>query len=73
MNTLKGKRLCVHFDGKRVKELQGDLNVEVERIAVSVTSPDLDDTGDLLLGVVQTKSASGVSKFYFLIVVLKFL
>jgi len=54
ITTLKGKKLCVHFDGKRVKQIEEDLKitVSVERIAVSVTSPDMDDKDDVLLGVV---------------------
>ena len=61
ITTLKGKKLCVHFDGKRVKQIKEDLKitVSVERIAVSVTSPDMDDTDDVLLGVVQTASSKG--------------
>lgn len=61
MKTLQGKRLCVHFDGKQVKEIEEDLNitVSIERIAVSVTSPDLDDSDDILLGVVQAASSKG--------------
>jgi hypothetical protein len=61
ITTLKGKKLCVHFDGKKVKQIDEDLKitVSVERIAVSVTSPDMDDTDDILLGVVQTASSKG--------------
>jgi hypothetical protein len=61
MTTLKGKKLCLHFDGKQVKQIEEDLNitVTVERIAISVTSPDLDDTDDILLGVVQASSSKG--------------
>ena len=35
MNTLKGKRLCLHFDGKQMKQIEDDLDitVTVERIA----------------------------------------
>ncbi|XP_065679805.1 uncharacterized protein LOC136094125 [Hydra vulgaris] len=59
--TLKGKKQCVHFDGKRIKQIEEDLKitVSVERIAVSVTSPDMDDTDDILLGVVQAPSSKG--------------
>lgn len=61
IETLKGKRLCVHFDGKQVKEIAEDLNItlNVERISVSVTSPDMNDTNDILLGVVQADSSKG--------------
>ena len=54
MNTLKGKRLCLHFDGKQMKQNEDDLDitVTVERIGTSVTSPDFGDTDDILLGVV---------------------
>ena len=61
VETLKGKRLCLHFDGKQVKQIEEDLGitVNVERIAVSVTSPDLPGTNDVLLGVVQASSSKG--------------
>ncbi len=61
MNTLKGKRLCLHFDGKRVNQIEVDLDitVTVERIATSVTSPDFRYSDDILLGVVQAASSKG--------------
>ena len=60
-DTLKGKRLCLHFDGKQVKQIEEylQITVTVERIAVSVTSPDIDDSDDILLGVVQAESSKG--------------
>ncbi len=59
MNTLKGKRLCIHFDGKQMKQIEDDLDitVTVERIATSVTSPDFGDSDDILLGVDQAASS----------------
>jgi hypothetical protein len=51
MKNLKGKRLCLHFDGKRVKkqiEDDLDLTVTVERFATSVTSSGLGDSDDIL-------------------------
>jgi hypothetical protein len=61
MNTLKGKRLCLHFDGKQMKQNEDDLDitVTVERIGTSVTSPDFGDSDDILLGVVQAASSKG--------------
>ena len=61
MNTLKGKRLCLHFDGKQMKQIEDDLDitVTVERIDTSVTSPDFGDSDDILLGVVQAASSKG--------------
>ena len=61
MDTLKGKHLCLHFDGRQVKQMEQDLKIIVsyERIAISVTSLDIDDTDDILLGVVQTPSSKG--------------
>ena len=61
MDTLKGKHLYLHFDGKQVKQMEKDLKIIVsyERIAISVTSPDIDDIDDILLGVVQTPSSKG--------------
>ena len=61
MNTLKGKRLCLHFDGKHMKQIEDDLDitVTVERIDTSVTSPDFGDSDDILLGVVQALSSKG--------------
>jgi hypothetical protein len=61
MNTLKGKSLCLHFDGKQMKQIEDDLDitVTVERIDTSVTSPDFGDADDILLGVVQAASSKG--------------
>ena len=40
-DTLCGKRLCIHFGGKQIKEINDqDAAVNVERLAISVTSPD---------------------------------
>ena len=64
-DTLKGKRLIVHFDGKQVKQIEENLNITVltERISISVTSPDLDlNDDDLLLGIIQTESSKGVDQ-----------
>lgn len=63
-DTLRGKRLCLHFDGKQVKQIEEEHNmtVSVERIALSVTSPDFVDSNDLLLGVIQTESSKGVDQ-----------
>jgi hypothetical protein len=61
MNTLKGKRLCLHFDGKQMKQIEDDLNITitVERIASCVKSPAFRDSDDILLGVVQAASSKG--------------
>ena len=61
MTTLKGKKLCLHFDGKQIQQIEENLNITVtcERIAISVTSPDIEDTDDILLGVVQAESSKG--------------
>ena len=61
MDVLKGKKLCIHFDGKQEKQIEEDLNitVTVERITISVTSPDIQDSNDILLGVVQADSSKG--------------
>ena len=45
------------FDGKQVRQI-GNL-VNVDHIFVNVTSPDLEDSDDILLGVVQTDSSKG--------------
>ncbi len=60
MNTLKGKRLCLHLDGTQMKQIEDDLDitVTVERIATSVTSPDFGDSDDILL-VVQAAPSKG--------------
>ena len=44
-----------------MKQIEEDLNITytVECIAISVTSPDLDVTDDILLGVVQASSSKG--------------
>jgi hypothetical protein len=58
MTTLKGKKLCLHFDGKQVKQMEDlDSTVNVERIAISVTSRDIEGSDDILLGVVQAASS----------------
>ena len=64
METLKGKRLVLHFDGKQMKEMEDNLNitVTVEKITISVTSPDIDDTNYILLGVVQAESSKGIDQ-----------
>ncbi len=61
INTLKGWRLCLHFDGKQVNQMEDDLDitVTVEKIATSVTSPDFRDSDDILLRVVQAVSSKG--------------
>ena len=61
INTLKRKRLCLHFDGKQLNQTEDDLDitVTVERIGTSVTSPDFGDSDDILLGVVQAASSKG--------------
>jgi hypothetical protein len=61
MNTLKGKRLCLHYDGKQMKQIEDDLDITVtlERIGTSVTSPDFGDSDDNLLGVVQAAPSKG--------------
>jgi uncharacterized protein Yka (UPF0111/DUF47 family) len=59
MTTLKGKKVCLHFDGKQVKQIEEDLDItiNVERIAISVTSPDIEGSDDILLAVVQAASS----------------
>ena len=51
MGVLKGKKLCIHFDDKQEKQIDKDLNitVAVERITISVTYPDFQDSNDILL------------------------
>ena len=50
----------IPFDGKQIREIdEQDVAVNVERIAFSVTSPDLEDDNDILLGVVQASSLKG--------------
>ena len=46
---------------KQVKEVEEKMNivVSVERISVSVTSPDIEGSDDILLGVVQADSSKG--------------
>jgi hypothetical protein len=50
INTLKGCKLCLHFDGKQVNQMEDDIDitVTVEKIAASVTSPDFRDSDDIL-------------------------
>ena len=53
--------LSLHIDGKQVTHLDEDTNITIttERIAVSITSPDLAETDDILLGVVKSSSSKG--------------
>ena len=57
METVKGKRLALHFDGNQTKDMEENLNITVtiERIAISWTSLIIDDTNDTLIGVVQAE------------------
>ena len=59
VETLRGKRLILHFDGKIVKEMSDLKNIcnDVERIAISVTSPDFHVKDDILLGIIQSESS----------------
>ena len=61
VETLRGKRLILHFDGKIVKEMSDLKNIchDVERIAISVTSPDFHVKDDILLGIIQSESSKG--------------
>jgi hypothetical protein len=74
IETLKGKRLCLHFDGKLVKQIEEnlDVTVTVERIAVSVTSPDMEDKDDILLGVVQAESSKGSDQAHVILNLLEY-
>lgn len=54
----------MHFDGKQVKQFESDekLTITKERIAISVTTPDIDDTDDILLGVLEAESSKGIDQ-----------
>ena len=60
-HKIRNLNLCLHIDGKQVTHLDEDANITVtrERIAVSITSPDLAETDDILLGVVVCDSSKG--------------
>lgn len=64
MEKIKGKRLILHYDGKKVKELEeySHITVSKERIAISVSSPDLDETNDILLAIVESESSKGIDQ-----------
>src|SRR6218665_3994683 len=69
IETLKGKQLILHFDGKIVEQQQqemceGGMMVDCERIAVSVTSPQFGDNGDLPIGVVLSDSSKRSDQAY---------
>ncbi len=52
--------VCLSFDWKQVKQIEDDIDLSlVEMIAISVTSPDLGDADDILLGVFQVVSSKG--------------
>ena len=63
-NHLKGRRLILHFDTKLLEQITSGLNIiqKIERLAVSVSSPDDDTMEDHLLGVVQCPSSKGVDQ-----------
>jgi len=54
--------------------MEEDLNVTVtvERIAVSVTSPDIEDSDDILLGVVQAESSKGSDQAHVILNLLEY-
>jgi hypothetical protein len=58
---LRNLNLTLHFDGKKCTHLDEETNITVtrERIAVSVSSPDLEETDDILLGIVECDSSKG--------------
>lgn len=60
-HKIRNLNLCLHIDGKQVTHLDEDANITVtrERIAVPITSPDLAETDDILLGVVVCDSSKG--------------
>ena len=60
------KRLVGHFDGKLMKELEDNKDMKVDRVkedrmAVLVTSPDLEDK-EQLLGILALKDGTGKSQ-----------
>ncbi len=60
MNTMKGKMVCLSFWWKASEADWGWYWLSlVEMIAISVTSPDLGDADDILLGVFQAVSSKG--------------
>lgn len=60
MNTMKGKMVCLSFWWKASEADWGWYWLSlVEKIAISVTSPDLGDADDILLGVFQAVSSKG--------------
>ena len=46
MESLKGKKLVSHFDGKQGKQIEEDHNITVTlgRIFICLSSPDIHDT-----------------------------
>lgn len=76
IETLKGNQLILHFDGKIVEQQQemceGGMMVDCERIAVSVTSPQFGDNGDLLLGVVLSDSSKRSNQAYNILSLLEY-
>ena len=61
MESMADKNLVLHFDGKLVKHIEDDCRQRVtsDRLAISVTSPELGTKDDLLLGVVPCPSGKG--------------
>ena len=55
------KKLLLHIDNKLCNEwdVKNNITVIMERIAVSVTAPEDDNSSDILLGVFQANSSKG--------------
>jgi hypothetical protein len=63
MNTMKGKMVCLSFWWKASEADWGWYWLSlVEMIAISVTSPDLGDADDILLGLFQAVSSKGTDQ-----------
>nr|XP_047141557.1 uncharacterized protein LOC124816401 [Hydra vulgaris] len=56
----KGKLLCVHFDTKIVKEYFYGANINVERLALVISSPSIDK--EQLIGVLSITDSHGITQ-----------
>ncbi|XP_065683489.1 uncharacterized protein LOC124813472 [Hydra vulgaris] len=56
----KGKLLCVHFDTKIVKEYFYGANINVERLALVISSPSIDK--EQLIGVLSITDSRGITQ-----------
>jgi hypothetical protein len=61
LDKVRGLKVIIHFDTKLVKHYRTDqkMSKTVERLALSISSPQVNEPLDFLLGVLEIKSTKG--------------